>query len=236
MAERSSFFAAGEQGYLKPTGSGNDANPNLNHPQAVQIVRRYINDWFENNPESISVPMGLNDTSTFDKNVPIEGWFRDRPVRTHYLINFLNKVLDEYDLNKNTEARRTVGTLAYLDTLKAPMIKVNRDIFPWICVDRMGYVNAEFRQQDITNCTAWTKSGVDNVGAYDYWYGNNFCIPRINFSAQADSIKSLHTIGVKGWYAELYPLWAFDAPKAWLGAKLLENPNFDSRNITQKVV
>jgi hypothetical protein len=62
------------------------------------------------------------------------------------------------------------------------------------------------------------------VGAYDYWYGNSFCIPRINFSAQAKSIKSVNQIGVTGWYAELYPVWAFDAPKAWVGAKLLENP------------
>ena len=223
------FFAEGQQGYIKPTGSGNDPNPNLNHPQAATVARRYAEDWFKNNPESTSVAMGLNDTLVFDKKLESEGWFRDRPVRTHYLIGFLNKVTEGNGLNQvNTpSSKRTVGTLAYLDTLKAPTIKVNADIFPWVCVDRMGYASEEFSQQDIENCTAWVKSGAENVGAYDYWYGNNFCIPRINFSAQAKSIKSLNQTGITGWYAELYPVWAFDAPKAWVGAKLLENPAAD---------
>ena len=225
-----SFFAEGQQGYIKPTGSGNDPNPNLNHPQAATVARRYAVDWFKNNPESTSVAMGLNDSLIFDKKVESEGWFRDRPVRTNYLIGFLNKVTEGNGLNQvNTpSSKRTVGTLAYLDTLKAPTIKVNADIFPWVCVDRMGYASEEFFQQDIENCTAWVKSGAENVGAYDYWYGNSFCIPRVNFSAQTKSIKSLNLIGVTGWYAELYPLWAFDAPKAWVGAKLLENPTADS--------
>ena len=224
-----SFFAEGQQGYIKPTGLGYDANPNLNHPQAATVARRYAEDWFKNNPESTSVAMGLNDTLVFDKKAESEGWFRDRPIRTNYLIGFLNKVTEGNWLNPSSspERQRMIGTLAYLETLKAPTIKVNADIFPWVCVDRMGYANEEFAQQDIENCTAWVKSGANDVGAYDYWYGNNFCIPRINFSAQAKSIKSLNQIGVTGWYAELYPVWAFDAPKAWVGAKLLENPAAD---------
>ena len=225
-----SFFAEGQQGYIKPNGSAYDANPNLNHPQAATIARRYAEDWFKNNPESNSVAMGLNDTLVFDKKVESEGWFRDRAIRTNYLIGFLNKVAEGNWLNptSNPECQRMIGTLAYLETLKAPTIKVNADIFPWVCVDRMGYANEEFAQQDIENCTAWVKSGAENVGAYDYWYGNSFCIPRINFAAQAKSIKSINQIGVTGWYAELYPLWAFDAPKAWVGSKLLENPAADS--------
>ena len=225
-----SFFAEGQQGYIKPTGLGSDANPNLNHPQAVTVARRYIEDWFKNNPESTSVAMGLNDTLVFDKKVESEGWFRDRPVRTNYLIGFLNKVADGNWLNQNSssQSKRTLGTLAYLDTLKAPTIKVHPDIFPWVCVDRMGYADEEFAQQDIDNCIAWVKSGADNVGAYDYWYGNSFCIPRINFTAQDKSIKKMNWAGVTGWYAELYPIWAFDAPKAWVGAKLLENPATDA--------
>jgi len=225
-----SFFAEGQKGYIKPTGSGNDANPNLNHPRAATVARQYAEDWFKNNPESTSVAIGLNDTFVFDKKVESEGWFRDRPIKSDYLIGFLNKVTDGNWLNQvNTPiSKRMVGTLAYLDTLKAPTIKVNADIFPWVCVDRIGYANEEFAQQDIENCTAWVKSGADSVGAYDYWYGNSFCIPRINFSAQAKSIKSLNQIGVTGWYAELYPIWTFDAPKAWVGSKLLENPSADS--------
>ena len=225
-----SFFAEGQQGYIKPQGLGSDANPNLNHPQAASVARRYAENWFKENPENTSVPMGVNDTTIFDKKAESEGWFRNRPVRTNYLIGFLNKVAEGNWLNQNnfSGSKRTIGTLAYLDTLRAPTIKVNPDIFPWVCADRIGYINNEFAQQDVDNCFAWVKSGANNVGAYDYWYGNNFCVPRIHFGAQDQSIKQVHSTGITGWYAELYPLWAFDAPKAWLGAKLLENPRADS--------
>ena len=228
-----SLFAKNGGGYVKPNGLGSDPNPNLAHPQAADIAKQYAIHWFKENPEATCVPIGINDSVIYDSNAQSEGWFRDRPVRTNYLISFLNKVAEGNWLNTHPDSqpRKLIGTLAYLDTLKAPSIKVDRDIFPWVCVDRMGYANEDFAQQDIDNCTAWVKSGADNVGAYDYWYGNNYCIPRVNFSTQARSIKSLHQAGVTGWYAELYPVWAFDAAKAWVGAKLLENPTADEQDL-----
>ena len=230
------LFAKNQGDYVKPSRLGADPNPNLAHPQAPIITKQYAVKWFKENPDSTCVPIGTNDSIIYDDNARSEGWFRERPVRTNYLINFLNKVAEGNWLNPNPDnkPRRLIGTLAYLDTLKAPTVKVDRDIFPWVCVDRMGYANEEFAQQDIENCAAWVKSGADNVGAYDYWYGNVYCVPRINFSAQTRSIKSLHQTGVTGWYAELYPVWAFDAPKAWVGAKLLENPAADEEILLKR--
>lgn len=116
--------------------------------------------------------------------------------------------------------RHAIGTLGYLQTLRAPTIRLHPAIFPWVCADRSAYANADFAAMESVNLAAWVRSGARRVGAYDYWYGVDYTVPRVSFRAQADAIRSVHAAGVVGWYAELAPLWAFDAPKAWLGAKL----------------
>jgi hypothetical protein len=175
------------------------------------------------------VPLGVNDSLTFDDTVPSEGWYRERPVRTDYVVRYLNEVAKSFweptgDLRGD---RHAIGTLAYLQTLRAPTVKVAPAIFPWVCADRIGYADPTFAAQEAANLKAWVQSGARRVGAYDYWYGVDYTCPRAHFTAQAKSIRIAHETGVKGWYAELAPLWGFDAPKAWLGAKLLEQPNQD---------
>jgi hypothetical protein len=101
-------------------------------------------------------------------------------------------------------------------------------------MERIGYGSAEFVAQDRANLAAWAKSGVKRLGVYDYLYGADVASPRVNFTALTGSIRATHTAGATGWYAEAYPLWAFDAPKLWLAAKLLENKNADASALLQK--
>jgi hypothetical protein len=101
-------------------------------------------------------------------------------------------------------------------------------------MERIGYGSAEFVSQDRANLAAWAKSGVKRLGVYDYLYGSDVASPRVNFTALTGSIRATHTAGAIGWYAEAYPLWAFDAPKLWLAAKLLENKNADASALLKK--
>jgi hypothetical protein len=116
-----------------------------------------------------------------------------------------------------------------MQTLRAPTIKLRPEIFPWVCMDRIGYGSEEFAAQDRANLAAWGKSGVSRLGVYDYLYGADVASPRVNLTALIRSIRVAHTAGARGWYAEAYPLWAFDAPKLWLAAKLLEDNAADTR-------
>jgi hypothetical protein len=111
---------------------------------------------------------------------------------------------------------------------------VDANIFPFVCADRIAYANRDFAIADAENLSAWKKSGVKRLGIYDYWHGGSQCMPRINFSAQSLSIRTASEIGVSAWTAEMGPLWAFDAPKAWLGAKLLIDPNADTEELLNK--
>ena len=221
---------------VEPKGNGLDPNPHLDNPRAPEIGARYAREFFRQNPGAFSVAMGVNDTFKFDDSAPAEGWYRDRPVRTDYVFGFLNKVADSVWApgGDNDGKRHAIGSLAYDQTLRAPTIKLRPEIFPWVCVERMGYGSAEFVAQDRANLAAWAKSGVKRLGVYDYLYGSFVASPRVNFTALIGSIRATHTAGAIGWYAEAYPLWAFDAPKLWLAAKLLENKNADTRALLAK--
>lgn len=217
-------------------GSAYEPNPNLLAPQAAEVGAKYARDWFHHHPQDFSVPLGVNDTLSYDDRAESSGWYRDRPVRTDYVINYLNQVANSFweptgDLQGQHHA---LGTLAYLQTLQAPQVKVHPAIFPWVCADRLGCADAAFAQMEAANLAAWVKSGARRVGAYDYWYGVDFCTPRIHFTAQAQAIQQAAQAGVVGWYAEVSPLWAFDAPKLWLGAKLLENPHQSAEALLQQ--
>ena len=221
---------------VEPKGNGLDPNPHLDNPRAPEIGARYAREFFRQNPEAFSVAMGVNDTFKFDDSAPSEGWFRDRPVRTDYVFGFLNEVADSVWApgGDNDGKSHAIGALAYMQTLRAPTIKLRPEIFPWVCAERIGYGSPEFVAQDRANLAAWAKSGVKRLGVYDYLYGADVASPRVNFTALTGSIRATHTAGATGWYAEAYPLWAFDAPKLWLAAKLLENKNADAGALLQK--
>lgn len=216
---------------VPPVGSGYDPNPNLSHPKAAELGARFTRDWFHRHPDAFCAPLGVNDTTEYGDDAPSSGWYRDRPMRTDHVIGFLNAVADSFwdpsgDL---TGERRAIGTLAYFHTLAAPTLPVRPAVFPWVCLDRMGHADPEFARQDEANLAAWVRSGARRVGAYDYWHGDGYAAPHVDFSAQVSAIRSAHRAGVKGWIAELYPLWSFDAPKAWLGSRLLNDPSVDAQ-------
>ncbi len=227
------LFADLGKGRVKPSGNEFAPNPNLAHPQAPAIGAAFAREWFERFPQAFSAPLGVNDSMTFDISVASEGWFRDRPVRTDYVMGYLNKVAElNWQPADDPEGKNhAIGTLAYLQTQRAPTIRLNPAIFPWVCADRIAYAIPEFAEMDKENLSRWVKSGVKRVGVYDYWYGAGYAMPRIHFTAQSDSIRAAHRVGVVGWYAELVGIWAFDAPKAWLGAKQLEQPHADPENL-----
>jgi len=215
----------------EPKGNASDPNPHLDNPRAPEIGARYAREYFRVNPTAFSVPFGVNDSFRFDDSAPSEGWFRGRPVRTDYVFGFLNEVADSIWApgGDHDGHRHAIGSLAYMQTLRAPTIKLRPEIFPWVCMDRIGYGSEEFAAQDRANLTAWGKSGVRRLGVYDYLYGADVASPRVNLTALIRSIRVAHTAGARGWYAEAYPLWAFDAPKLWLAAKLLEDNAADTR-------
>ncbi|MBM3869198.1 MAG: DUF4838 domain-containing protein [Verrucomicrobia bacterium] len=214
----------------EPKGDAHDPNPHLDNPRAPEVGAQYARAFFRQHPDAFSVPLGVNDTLKFDDSAESEGWYRERPVRTDYVFSFYNAVADSAWAPEGDPKgeRHAIGALAYLQTLRAPTIRLRPAIFPWVCADRTAYADPAFAAQDRANLAAWAKSGVRRLGVYDYLYGAEVASPRVNLTALIQSVHAAYSAGARGWYAEAYPLWAFDAPKLWVAAKLLENRMADT--------
>jgi hypothetical protein len=121
-----------------------------------------------------------------------------------------------------------LGCLAYANCERPPDFPLHPNIFPVLTADRSQWRDSVFRRHDSRLLRRWAHSGVRHFGIYDYYYGREFPIPRIFFDEEIDSIRWGAENGATLFYAELYPDWGFDAPKAWLATRLLLYPTQNS--------
>lgn len=209
-----------------PAQGGRSAQPNLAHPDAPAFAAAAAKAWLGRRPGALAVPLGINDSLVYDAGAEAapKGLFDGRPNRSDYVFGFLNRVAA---LDWNPGGDRAIGCLAYLDALAAPSFTVHASVFPAICADRIQYVDPRFAAMDAANLAAWGRSGARRIGTWDYLFGRDVVLPRWHLGAQAQSIRAARAAGVCSWHGELDPLWAYDAPKAWVAAKLLDNPSSD---------
>ena len=207
-----------------PLLGGRSAQPNLAHADAPAVAAAHAKRWLVRNPRSVAVPMGINDSLVYDEGpeAQAKGLFEGRPNRSDYVFGFLNRVAA---LDWSPGADRALGCLAYLDTLAAPSFPVAPEVFPAICADRIQYADPRFAALESANLAAWGRSGARRLGTWDYFFGRDVVIPRFHLGALGAAVRAQHAAKITSWYAELDPLWAYDAPKAWVAAKLLDNPS-----------
>ena len=212
---------------------GRSSQPKLSHPQAASTVAAYSKAWFVKNPQALAINLGINDSLVYEEAdvAQPKGMYDGRPNRSDYVFGFLNQVAA---LDWAPPGDHAIGCLAYLDAAACPKVKVNPIIFPAICADRIQYANPEFAKMDAANLAAWGRSGARRIGIWDYWFGRDVVIPRVHLPALTQSIVAAHQAGVCSWFAELDPLWAYDAPKAWVGAKLLSDARADPAQLAQQ--
>jgi len=128
----------------------------------------------------------------------------------------------------------TFGLLAYDDVYDPPYgVKLHKSIVPFLCKDRMLWLNKDAEKKDQKRNQEWTKHGAE-LGWYDYVYGCNFyLIPRVYFRKMDEYIKYAAANNVRHYYAEAYPGedW-LEGPKFFVLLKLLWDP---SRNADELV-
>ncbi|MDR1497324.1 MAG: DUF4838 domain-containing protein [Puniceicoccales bacterium] len=123
---------------------------------------------------------------------------------------------------------KLLGCIAYSHCERTPDFPLHPNIFPVLTADRSQWRDPVFRQHDSRLIRQWARSGVRHFGLYDYYYGRDFLLPRVFFDEEIDSIRWGADNGASLFYAELYPEWSFDAPKAWLAGRLLLYPSQNS--------
>lgn len=224
FARRPDLFALVGGQRIAPSQGGRSAQPNLAHPEAPSQAAAYLRARIDRNPSALAVPLGINDSLLYDEGAEAQGrgLFDGRPNRSDYIFGFLNRVAA---LDWNPGGDHAIGCLAYLDAASAPSFPVAPDIFPAVCADRIQYANPAYAAMESANLAAWGRSGARRIGTWDYLFGRDVVIPRSHLGALARSIAAARDAKACSWFAELDPLWAYDAPKAWVAAKLLEQPD-----------
>ncbi len=218
------------------------AQPNLSDANAVPEALLAAKRFFEKNPQAPFFSLGINDSVAWDESenseklygAPLK-FFRNLPDRSKYFWKFVNRVAAAFSAGTGEKFRdKKIGAIAYLDVQNAPSFQISKNVVPVLCADRSMWVFPEFREDDKNLMRRWAASGAEFWGVYDYFYGLPFLSPRIFFEAQIDFLKFAHANGARVFYAEIFPIVPFDAPKIWLLSQLLENPEADGNAVLKR--
>ncbi len=234
FASRPELFGVSEGRPLAPVQRGRSPNPRLDHPDAPALAAGQVRRWLKSNPSELAAPLGINDSVVYPDDPaawPGRKVVDGRPDRSDYVFGFLNRVAAE---DWNPDGDRAIGALAYLDAQAPPSFPVHPDIFPAVCADRIQYANPAYAAEEAARLAAWGRSGVRRLATWDYGFGRDVPFPRVHLPATVASIRAVAAAGVDSWYAEVDPLWIFDAPKLWVGAKLLDDPSRDADELERR--
>lgn len=206
-----------------------DAHPNLESATVRELAVAAATRYFNSHPEAPSFSLALADHLEFldwsiYKSVDPDRTFRGGLDFTPLVFGFTDAVAREL---AKTHPGRYVSSLAYILTENAPDFPLSPNVIPTATADRSQWYDKDFREEDLALMRRWADSGVDILATWDYAYGYQYLIPRIYLEQQGQSVKALRDAGVDAFYIEIYPLWGIDAPKAWLYARLLWNPDAD---------
>ena len=170
--------------------------------------------------KEFSSAIGMNDSVRFDQSEQTREllgeprWFRHKPDYSKLVFGFVNEVARRVP-------ERYLGAYAYDWTEDTPGFPIERNVVPFLTADRSEWFDPVFAEADKALIRRWVAAGPEVVGLYDYYYGAHFLVPRPTLYAVSQSIPFAHQAGVRVFYAEVYPNWGLDGPKAWLAAELL---------------
>jgi len=213
--------------YIPKQGTWN-WQPNFSAPGIVDEGAKQVEKYFQENPDSSSYSLAMNDSSgTFDQSP-------ESLARRNGTKNSQGKedVSDDYFLWANGVASKVLlqypdkwfGTLAYHELTDPPKaeIGVNDHIIPFMTLGRMRWIDPKIRKIDQENTEKWA-AVAKHLGWYDYIYGMTYCIPREWPHLAQEYLSWGADHHVKFYTSELYPNWG-EGPKGWIFAKLLWNP------------
>ncbi len=131
----------------------------------------------------------------------------------HSYYRFVNQVADAL---ADYHPPHTVGVLAYGDVGIPP-------------------VDLKLRDNVLVNVAGVRKSVWESLapslGTYEYIYGAGYVIPNLPLDVISENMRYYQAHDLKMYRAEFYPVWAFDAPKAFIISRLLWDPKQDVRQL-----
>jgi hypothetical protein len=199
-------------------------HPVFTNAEVADYVASKAIEYFDAHPDASSFSISPGDTSLFGDLdayaglVDPQASFRGRADLSNAVFTFDNAVAGKV---AEWYPGRFLGALAYSLYENVPDFPVAPNIIPFLTADRSQWYDPQFRKEDLALARKWAAAGPKLIGTWDYYYGYPYLVPRVMMDEVCESIPALRDSGVSVFYCELYPIWGFDAPKAWMAAQLL---------------
>lgn len=204
--------------------------PELNADGIIEEGTNTINKFFNRNPHVESYSLGMNDSGSWsDSAIKSAGSRRNSvglPDLSDYYFRWANKIAEGVHIK---HPGKFFGCLAYRELLDPPTkTKLNPYILPFVCYDRMFWLNPDMRRRDMERTRNWNKVA-ERLAWYDYVYGGAwYKLPRFYPHLMAEYLRFAHNNKVVAYYAEAYPIQEWiEGPKFYLLLRLLWNPDLD---------
>lgn len=203
----------------------------LNPAAAAQAAKK-ADEYFLEYPQAKMFSVGIDDFSEFDERPKTlahkRGYFRGFPDYSNAVFEFSAK---SAQLIAQKHPSKLVGCIAYLACENPPSFMLPGNLVPYFTTDRANYFDAKYKELDFKTLDAWGKSA-KFFGIYDYAHGSPYPFPWEIGSAVTEGIARAHKAGARAYYAELNPIYAYDAKKCAEIFAALENPeNTDAAKI-----
>ena len=228
--EHPEWFALIGEKRISPQKNERTAQPNFSDLNAADYAAHAASEYFKENPDAFSFSLGMNDGLAIDSSKATRvltepaRFYRNNPDYSDLVFRFMNKASETLG---ETFPKKYLGCLAYHYALNVPSFPVRAKIIPYITADRSQWYDENYRKDDLDLMRRWSQAGPEIIGIYDYYEGYPFVIPRIFTRYIHESLQFAYDTGIRGFTAELYPVWPFDGPKAWLTAQLLWNTSLN---------
>lgn len=192
--------------------------PCLANPELPRLVLEYADRYFKENPDSITLPLGVNDGAgdchcTYCKEL-------DRKYGNRYAV-FYNQAAKAL---KTRYPDKLVGFIAYGAAREVPKnIVMEPNILVEVC--SIGSINA------FDEYSRWQDIGIKHFGLYDYFYtfGGGYVVPRYYPHWVTKEWKQeFKRFPVTSMWLEFYPKTRiFELPRQYVLDELAWNQNAD---------
>ena len=229
--EHPSFFPMRGGKRFRPKHGAHNWQPCMTDPGAVRYAADAARQYWQEHPDRETHSFGTSDgagwchcPNCFKLRAPKHQFGGSPSPYSNLYYSWLTKIAADLE---RTHPDKLVGCLAYTNSVAPPSgIKMHPNIMPYITFSVADTYSPRRKAAARRIIEVWGGM-VNQIGQYDYAYGERYVMPRIYHHLIQETLQHGLKHNLKGVYAEQYVNWGLDAPRVYATAALWWNPDVD---------